>query len=111
MSDIKLVRRHSLTIAKARGLVQKAADEFAAEYGVSTEWHGNTLHFHRAGIDGRISVTDSEIRLTVTLGFMMRRLKGTIVEHIERDFDAVLPTRTAAAAAKRPARKAARTAR
>jgi putative polyhydroxyalkanoate system protein len=111
VSDIKLVRRHALTIAQARALVQKAADDFASEYGVSTEWRGNTLHFHRAGIDGQICVTDSEVRLDVSLGFMMRRFRGTIVHHIERDLDGVLPRRKPGAAAKKPARKAARTSR
>jgi putative polyhydroxyalkanoate system protein len=111
MSDIKFVRRHTLTIAQARTVVQKAADEFAGEYGVSCEWRGNTLHFHRSGIDGRVHVTDSEFHLEVTLGFMMRRLKGRIVAHIERDLDQALEERLRRASTRKPARKTARHAR
>jgi len=111
MPDIKFVRHHALTIAQARAIVQKAADEFAEEYGVSCEWRGNALHFHRSGIDGRVSVTASEIRLEVTLGFVMRRLKGTIVSHIERDLDQALEARPPRAPARKPGRKTARSAR
>ena len=66
MSDFKLVKHHSLPIAKAKARVQKVADGLAAEYALCSEWHGNTLRFHRSGVDGQVHVTDSEIRLDVT---------------------------------------------
>jgi putative polyhydroxyalkanoate system protein len=90
MSDIEFVKPHSLTIAKARALVQKAADALAAEYDLSSEWHGDTLHFHRSGIDGRMHVADSEIRLDVTLGFLLKPFKRKLVDQIERNFDKLL---------------------
>jgi putative polyhydroxyalkanoate system protein len=90
MADIELVKPHSLTIAKARALVQKAADSLAAEYDLGSEWQGNTLHFHRSGVDGRMHVTDSDIRLEVSLGFLLKAFKRTLVEHIERHFDKLL---------------------
>ncbi len=90
MADIEFTKSHSLTIAKARALVQQAAEALAAEYGLSSEWDGNTLHFHRSGVDGQMHVTDSEIRLHVTLGFLMRAFKGKLAEHIESHFDRVL---------------------
>ncbi len=90
MADIEFVKPHALTVAKAKALVQETADALAAEYGLSSEWHGNTLHFHRSGVDGRMHVTDSEIRLHVTLGFLLKAFKGAFVEHIERNFDRLL---------------------
>lgn len=38
MSDIELVQPHSLQIAMATALVQKAANGFAAEHDLSSEW-------------------------------------------------------------------------
>ena len=89
MADIELVKPHSLTIEKAKALVQKAADALAAEYDLSSEWEGNTLHFHRSGVDGHMHVTHSEVRLHVTLGFLLKAFKKTFVDHIERNFDRV----------------------
>ena len=91
MADIELVKPHSLTVAKAKALVQKAADALAAEYGLSSEWRGDSLHFHRSGVDGEMHVTDSEIRLHVTLGFLLKAFKKRLLEQIERNFDRLLP--------------------
>ncbi len=90
MADIELVKFHSLTVAKAKALVQKTADALAAEYGLSSEWHGDSLHFHRSGVDGEMHVTDSEIRLHVTLGFLLKAFKKRLLDQIEHDFDRLL---------------------
>ncbi len=90
MSDIKLVRPHSLPLAKARALAQKAADALAEEYDLTSEWRGNTLRFHRSGVDGQMHVTDSEIQLDVTLGFLLKAFKAKIAGHIERNLEELL---------------------
>jgi putative polyhydroxyalkanoate system protein len=90
MADIEFVKPHSLTIAEAKELVQKTAEGLAAEYDLSYEWQGDTLHFHRSGVDGQMCVTDSEIRLRLTLGFLLKPFKGKFVHHIERNIDRLL---------------------
>jgi putative polyhydroxyalkanoate system protein len=90
MSDIKLARPHSLSLAKAKALAQKAADALAEEYDLTSEWHGDTLRFHRSGVNGQMHVTDSEIRLDVTLGLLLKAFKGAIAAHIERNLDELL---------------------
>lgn len=107
MSDIALVRRHSLSIAKAKAQVQKAADALAAEHDLRSEWHGDTLHFERVGVHGHIHVSDSEMRLNATLGFLLKPFKATFVTHIELNLDKYLPEPKRAVSAKSPARKAA----
>lgn len=90
MSDIKLVRSHSLPIGKAKAIVQKAADDLAREYSLTSDWRGDTLHFHRHGVTGHMHVTESEIGLDVTLGLLLKPLKGRLTEHIQRTFDKLL---------------------
>ena len=105
MSDIELIKFHSLPIAKAKALVQKAADGLIAEYGLSSEWDGNTLHFHRSGVDGQACVTSSEIRLSVSLGFLLKPLKGKFVSRIEQDFDRLFGEQAPRVQSKKPARQ------
>jgi putative polyhydroxyalkanoate system protein len=93
MFDIDLVKPHSLPIAKAKTIAQKEVDALAGEYDLSSEWQGNTLHFHRSGLEGRMHVTDSEVQLHVTLGLLLRPFKGRLVDHIERSLDRLLPQR------------------
>jgi len=91
MSDIVFIRSHVLPIAKAKALVQKAADHLAAEHQLENEWQGNTLHFQRSGVNGRIHVTDSKIHLDVSLGFLLKPFKAKLAHEIEHNLDKYLP--------------------
>ena len=109
MADIKMIKYHALALPKAKQLVQKAADDLGREYDLTSEWHGDTLRFHRSGVEGQMKVTASEIHLDVTLGFLLRPFKAKFVEHIEHNFDRLLTHASKAAgkaAATAPARKA-----
>jgi putative polyhydroxyalkanoate system protein len=90
MADIKMIKYHSLPMAQARALVQKAADDLASEYDLVSHWAGNALHFRRSGVQGEMNVTSSEIHLEVTLGFLLKAFKAKFVEHIEHNFDTLL---------------------
>ncbi len=90
MADIEFVKPHSLTVAQAKSLVQKAAAALAAEHGLSSEWRGDSLHFHRPGVDGEMQVSDSEIRLRVQLGLLLKAFKKKLLDQIERNFDRLL---------------------
>jgi putative polyhydroxyalkanoate system protein len=106
MSDIKFTRRHGLTLAQAKKIAQKAADDLAAAYDLASEWEGDTLHFHRAGVEGRMHVTDSHIDLDVKLGFLLRPFKASFEQHIERHLDELLTQpKSTPAAASAPAKK------
>jgi putative polyhydroxyalkanoate system protein len=106
MSDIAFVRRHSLPIADARALVQKAADALATEYGLGAEWHGNTLHFQRTGVHGQIRVTKAGVRFDVTLSPLLKPLRTTLAGQIERNLDKYLPEPKPAASARAARRTA-----
>ncbi|HEU0199706.1 MAG TPA: polyhydroxyalkanoic acid system family protein [Burkholderiaceae bacterium] len=84
MSDIKYVQPHRLTLKQAKQAAQKAADDLSAEYDLSSEWDGDTLHFHRSGVEGTMRVTEKAVELDVKLGFLLRPFKATFEEHIER---------------------------
>lgn len=90
MADIRMIKYHSLPMAQARALVQTAADDLADEYDLTSQWAGNTLHFRRSGVQGEMRVTESEIDLEVTLGFLLKAFKSKFVEHIEHNFDTLL---------------------
>ena len=105
MADIQLVKPHSLPIAKAKALVQKAVDELAGEHDLTSEWHHNTLHVHRSGVDGQMHVTHSEIRVDVSLSFLMKPFKAKLVDHIERTFERLFPKREPGVQARESSRK------
>lgn len=103
MSDIKYVRTHSLPLKQAKAIAQKTADDLAEEYDLVSEWEGDTLHFHRSGVEGHMHVTTEEIALNVKLGFLLRPFKAKFEQHIERHLDELLDAPKLAKAAAKPA--------
>ena len=109
MSEIKFKRSHRLPLKDARKVAQKAADDLGQEYDLVSEWEGDTLHFHRSGVDGHMHVTASHIDLNVKLGFLLRPFKSAFEHHIERNLDTLLakaPATAVAAKSGKAAKKA-----
>jgi putative polyhydroxyalkanoate system protein len=99
MSEINYVRKHNVSLAVAKKIAQKTADDLAEEYDLVSEWNGDTLHFHRSGVEGTMHVTPSEIDLTVKLGFLLRPFRARFEQHIENHLDELLDTAQTARAA------------
>lgn len=112
MADISIKRAHSLGLKAARVAADKMADRLAEKFDLSGDWNGNTLAFQRSGVNGTLAVTDKDLKLEVTLGFMLKMMKGPIEQAVHEQLDKVLaeaPKATKAtekpAAAKKPAPK------
>ncbi len=103
MSEIRMVRRHSLTLKQAKATAQKAAGKLAQEYNLESEWDGDTLRFERSSVSGAMHVTDSEIELTVKLGLLLQPFKAKIEEQIDANLSQALVTRRAGKSGKRTA--------
>ena len=100
MSEIRYKREHHLSVKEAKKVAQKAADDLGREYDLVSEWDGDTLHFHRSGVDGHMHVTPHYIDLNVKLGFLLRPFKSAFEHHIERNIDTLLASAPKPAAAK-----------
>jgi putative polyhydroxyalkanoate system protein len=87
MSHIDIHHTHSLPHAKARTAVQQVADKLAERFGLDCQWEGETLHFERSGVDGRILLEPNSLRVTANLGFLMSAFRGPIEAEIRRVLD------------------------
>ncbi|MCG6873716.1 MAG: polyhydroxyalkanoic acid system family protein [Betaproteobacteria bacterium] len=110
MSHIDIRRKHSLPLPQARQAAEKVAKQLKQEFALQYRWEGASLHFTRAGVDGKLTVNASEVHLRANLGMLLSFLKpqieGKVHEHLD---DALAPTRVAVrkpAAKKSPRKKA-----
>ena len=87
MPSIDITHAHSLPHAKARKAVQEVADKLSERFGIQYEWAGDTLNFNRAGVDGKIALGGSDLRVTANLGFLMSAFKVPIEAEIRRVLD------------------------
>ncbi len=87
MSHIDFSRDHRLGLKKARVAAQRVADEMEREFGITSEWDGDTLRFSRTGVSGELTVGTSHVELHAKLGFLLAAFRGRIEEQLHRNFD------------------------
>lgn len=84
MSGIDIRHAHALSPAQARTAVERAVATLGERYGLDYRWEGDTLHFVRPGVDGRIALRPGEVHVTARLGMLLSAMKGTVQSELER---------------------------
>jgi putative polyhydroxyalkanoate system protein len=108
MADIDLHRVHNLGLKAARAAADRMAETLGRKFDLKGDWEGNTLTFQRPGVTGALAIGDKDLRLSVSLGFLLRAMKGSIEKAIVHELDtlfAAKPAPAKAAASKTPAPK------
>jgi putative polyhydroxyalkanoate system protein len=88
MSDIVIIRKHSLGLRKARGAAERVAADLQARFAIDYAWSdSNSLVFGRPGVACRLALARREVALTVQLGLFYRPFRAVLEEKIHACFD------------------------
>lgn len=87
MADIDVRRAHGLGLPGARAAAEKMAEHLGRKFGLQGKWSGNNLSFERPGVSGLLAVSDKDIHLSVTLGFLLKAMKGSIERAVNEELD------------------------
>jgi putative polyhydroxyalkanoate system protein len=87
VSDIDLRREHGLDPAQARAMAERLLERLGREFGLRGEWAGNVLRFQRAGVQGHLALGSGDLHLQVTLGLLLKAMRGRIEQAIARELD------------------------
>ena len=90
MPDIALVREHHFGLKGARAAADEMVQRLDEKFDLSGDWRGNTLSFSRPGVNGSLTVSETDMSLEVTLGFMLKMMKGPIEKAVHEQLDRVL---------------------
>jgi putative polyhydroxyalkanoate system protein len=108
MPDIRIHRKHTLGLAKARKVAWAWAEEvekkFDMECTVIEGETSDTVEFTRAGVNGQLIVAADHFDLEAKLGFLLGAFAKTIEGEIEKNLDTLLG-KAAGAAKKSVAKK------
>ena len=102
MADIDIHRVHNLGVKAARSAAERMAEHLGKKFGLSGEWEGNVLSFERPGVTGSLAVSDKDLRLSVSLGFLLKAMKSSIENAIVHELDALFAAAKPAAAKAAP---------
>lgn len=89
MADIEVHRVHGLGLEGARAAADRMMEQLSQRFGLRGTWDGNVLRFERPGVTGRLAVDAEKLSLDVTLGFLLRAMRGSIQAEILRELDAL----------------------
>lgn len=87
MADIELTRKHGLGLEAARSAAEKMSGQLSKKFGLQGRWAGDTLHFERPGVTGSLEITDKDLDLSITLGFLLKAMKGSIERAVNEELD------------------------
>lgn len=77
MADIDLTQNHTLGKDTAKQKAEGVLQSLGAQYGIKGTWSGDVFNITKP-VEGKFTVTDTTVRVELTLGFMMRAIKGKI---------------------------------
>jgi putative polyhydroxyalkanoate system protein len=84
VSTIDIHAYHKLSHDEALTAADELSCSLAKKFDIDYGWDEEVINFERIGVHGQIVVTDSELRIQATLGFMLMMLKGPIEQEIHR---------------------------
>ena len=95
MADIEVRRAHKLGLKGARVAADKMADHLGTRFGLKGDWQGNVLRFERPGVSGSLAITDKDMNLSVSLGILLKAMKGSIETAVRHELDKLFPEKPA----------------
>ena len=84
MSTIDIHAFHTLSHEEALNAADELSVDLAKKFGIDYGWEDEVIHFERPGVNGKILVQETELRIKADLGFMLMMLKGPIEQEIMR---------------------------
>ena len=87
MPHIDVSRSHDLGLAGARHAAEEVADDLRAQFPLQTHWEGDTLVARGTGFNGRFHAAPDSVRVTVSLGLLLRPMRRSIRSQIDAYLD------------------------
>ncbi|MFZ0255379.1 MAG: polyhydroxyalkanoic acid system family protein [Gammaproteobacteria bacterium] len=82
MADIDIRHKHALRPAETRALAENIAARVNESFPIDYYWKGESLHFKRIGVSGRIDLEESEVRVQVQLGWLLLPMRQRVEDQI-----------------------------
>ena len=87
MADIEVRRAHGLGLAPARRAAEQMASDLARKFDVRASWQGDTLRFERPGVSGFVTLTATDLHLSISLGFLLKAMQASIEKLVLQELD------------------------
>lgn len=70
-----------------REAAQGLAENLERQHGVRSRWEGDTVRIKGSGVDGKLSIGDDTVEVSVMLGLLASAFKGVLQKEVQRYLD------------------------
>jgi putative polyhydroxyalkanoate system protein len=87
MAGFQVRKAHSMARSELREAAEGLARELEKTHGVRAQWDGDSVRIRGAGIDGKLTLGDADVLVSVELGLLASPFKGALRSEVERFLD------------------------
>lgn len=87
MAGFQIRKAHSMDKEELRDAAEGLAKQLEGSHGVRARWEGDSVRIKGAGVDGRLTLGDSDVLVSVELGLMASAFKGVLRSEVQRYLD------------------------
>ncbi len=87
MAGFQIRKAHSMDKEDLREAAQVLAAQLEAEHGVRAQWRGDSVQIRGAGVDGKLTLGDSDVLVSVSLGLIASAFKNVLRSEVQRFLD------------------------
>lgn len=87
MAGFQIRKAHSMSKAELRDAAEELAAQLERSHGVRARWDGDSVRIRGAGVDGKLTLSDQDVLVSVELGLMASAFKGVLRSEVQRFLD------------------------
>lgn len=87
MAGFQIRKAHSMDKAQLRDAAEGLARQLEGAHGVRASWEGDSVRIKGSGVDGRLTLNDADVLVSVQLGLMASAFKGVLRSEVQRFLD------------------------
>ncbi|MEM9395963.1 MAG: polyhydroxyalkanoic acid system family protein [Pseudomonadota bacterium] len=90
MAHFEIRKAHTMNKSELRDIAQGLAEELEKDHGVRATWDGDCVRIRGAGVSGRLTLENEEVKVRVELGLLAAPFKVPLQNEVERYLDRYL---------------------
>lgn len=94
MADIEIRRVHDLGRLAARRAAEQMVADLARKFDLRGQWQGDVLRFERPGVAGTLALSEKDLHLSISLGFLLKAMKASIEKAVVHELDTLFARTT-----------------
>ena len=87
MASFSINKPHTMSRDDVRDAAEHLAQGLKDRHGLRYRWRGDTAEFSRSGLDGKLTISDNDITVSVKLGLLAsafeKPLKKAVTDYLD----------------------------